>query len=144
MAKKKGKKHPVSGLTDVQERQKLKGALRNMWRKSSRFNHIKKVRFPHPDKSSRCKYAVRCTGCGRVYGMSEQVSYVAKTGRKRRRRTGAYHVDHICETGLPPVNDIVKDLGTYAERLIHTKLRILCVDCHLAVTIAQAKQRHSK
>lgn len=134
--------HPVSGLTVVQEKQKIKGALRQMWRKSSRAHHIKSVRFPHPDVDSRFKYAVTCEECHAIFGQSEKTFYKTKSGR--RRRTGAYQVDHISPSGLPPINDLVGDLGYYAEALIHTPLRILCVSCHKAETKLQMENRHSK
>ena len=129
------KKNEISGLTDVQERQKLKAALRQMWRKSSRANHIKKVRFKHPDPNSRYTYGVQCVHCGCIKGQSQKTYYSTKTGR--RRRTGAYHVNHILDTSLPPVKDITKDLGVFAEALIHTPLEIVCVDCHKTITAQQ-------
>ena len=134
--------HPVSGLTSVQEIQKIKASLRHMWRKSSRANHIRSVRFPHPDKTSKFQYAVRCVKCDAVFGQSQKVPYRAKSGR--RKRTGAYHVDHICEEGLPAVKDLVKDLGKHADKLIHTPCRILCVPCHELETRGQMKRRHKK
>ena len=135
-------KHPVSGLTKAQENAKVKAALRQMWRKSSRANHIKSVRVPHPDPNSRFTYAVPCTECGRFMGQSEKTYYITASGR--RRRTGVYHVDHICEKGMPSMKDIESDLGAYAEALIHTPLRVVCISCHATITSEQTAMRHAK
>jgi len=139
--KKKKEVHPVSGLTDVQERQRCKDAMRQVWRKTSRVKHIKEVRFPHPDPNSKFTFAVRCDDCGAIFGQSEKVRY--KTNNGRYRRTGVYHVDHICD-GLSSVKDLTMDLGTFAEELLHTPLRILCVPCHKIVTSMQAETKFGK
>lgn len=133
--------HPVSGLTGVQEKQKLKAALRQVWRKSSRANHLREVRFPHPDPNSRFKYAVRCTHCGTLFGQSEKTTYITKTGR--RRRTGAYHVNHKTDTSMPPINDVEQDLGAYALALLHTELEVVCVPCHALETARQVKNKRA-
>ncbi len=135
-------KNEVSGLTDVQERQKLKAALRQMWRKSSRANHIRKVRFKHPDPNSRFTYALSCSKCGKCMGQSERQYYATKSGR--RRRTGVYHVNHILDTSLPPVKDIKQDLGVFAEALIHTPLEIVCVECHKKITAQQVINKRNQ
>ena len=144
MAKKKVKRptHPVSGLTDVQTRQRCKDAIRHVWRKTSRAKHIRDNRIIHPDPNSRFKYAVFCTDCNAMFGQSETTTYKAKSGR--RRRTGAYQVDHICETGMPPVNDLIEDLGAYADAVLHTPLRIVCVPCHKGITAAQVVKKFKK
>jgi hypothetical protein len=141
-SKKKKNVHPVSGLTDVQERQRAKDSLRHVWRKTSRVKHLKDVRFPHPDKDSKFTYAVRCTECPKIFGQGEKVYYVSSSGR--RRKTGAYHVDHISDSGLPPVADLVEDLGKFAEALLHTPLRVVCMECHRKITSQQMNVRHDK
>lgn len=129
--------NPITGLTTIQENQRSKAALRQMWRKTSRWKHIKDVRFPHPDGDSKFRYAVQCESCFCIFGQTEKITYVTKTGR--RRRTGAYHVDHIRKTTLPPVNNMREDLGIFADELLHTEVRILCLDCHKIVTAEQTK-----
>ena len=134
--KKKKEINPVTGLTVTQENQRAKKALRQMWRKTSRAHHIKQVRVPHPDPDSPFKYAVYCEMCYCYFGQSERVTYTTSTGR--RRRTGAYQVDHKLKGYLPPVKDLRTDLGIYADELLHTEVRVLCVECHRIVTQEQS------
>ena len=143
MATKRKKKavDPVSGLTEVQTKTRLKSAIRREWRRTSRYKHIKEVRYLNEDPDCRSTYTVDCAICGRAMGQSEKTTYRTATGR--RRRTSVYAVDHVCPTGMPPINDIAEDLGTYAIALLTTPLRVLCVDCHADVTAAQMELRHA-
>lgn len=120
----------------------MKAAVRQVWRKTSRVKHIKEVRFPHPDPDSPFKYAVPCAKCGRIFGQSEKRTYATKSGR--RRRTGAYHVNHICDLGLPEVVSIPNDLGNYALKCLETPVEVLCVECHNELTEVQMRKRFSK
>jgi hypothetical protein len=74
--------------------------------------------------------------------MYEKVTYITTTGR--RRRTGAYHVDHISEKGMPAIVDLKTDLGIFADALMHTPLRVLCVVCHKLETSEQSHRKHNK
>jgi hypothetical protein len=138
MAKRKKKPvHPVTGLTKVQTNQRCKAAMRQVWRKTSRAKCIRDNRFPHPDPTSSFTYAVPCAHCPKIMGQSEKIMYITKKGRRRRR--GAYDVNHITDTTMPPVNDIVTDLGPYADELLHTPVEIVCPECHAKITAEQRK-----
>lgn len=134
-------KHPVSGLTEVQTKARLKAAILREWRRTTRYKHIKEVRYKNEDPDCRSIYAVDCAICGRSMGQSEKISYISKAGKSRRILV--YAVDHVCETGMPPINDIVEDLGEYAIAALETPVRVVCIDCHADVTKAQMELRHA-
>ena len=138
----KKEKHPVSGLTSVQEIQRAKAALRNLWRRTARAKHIRENRITNTDHKSKFKFTVICSVCGKRMGQSEKKFYKTKNGR--RRKTGVYHVDHIHDTGMPKVTDIETDLGKFFLELMHTKLRIVCIECHADITAKQMEKRHGR
>ena len=127
--------NPKIGCTDAHLRSQIRSALRKTWRNSSRRVFIESVRFPYKGKSGRGKWGVKCEECEKVMGVSERFHPTLKSGKKAKRKTLAYQIDHL--EGNPPFLDIRKDLGEYAYSLLYGDCRVLCYDCHAKRTAEQ-------
>lgn len=142
MAKaKRGEINPILGVSDGNLRAQIRGALRKVWRNSSRRVYIESIRIPYEGKAS-FKWAVVCEECGHLMGQSEKSYMIKKDGSKTKNRKLAYEVDHIDDN--PEFLDILNDLGSYAHSLLYGKLRILCRMCHSSRSDLQAQVRNAR
>ena len=129
---KRGEINPLLGVTDAQLRTQIRSALRKCWRNSSRRVFIESVRVPYVG-SGRFKYGVVCVHCKRMMGQSEKEFQTLANGKRSKRKSSAYQVDHIA--GCPSFTDIVWQLGNYCYSLMYGKLQILCTKCHKKETL---------
>lgn len=127
---------PTTGITPAQLRAKLRSALREIWRATSRKTFLVGARVPH-EGAGRGKYDVICATCDKRIGFSQKEYRVNKDGTKSKKPRLAYEVDHV--DGTHPFTKL-EDLGVYAESLMYGALRVLCHECHTERT---KKQRQS-
>ena len=127
---------PQTGITPAALRSKMRSALREIWRSTSRKKFLEKTRVLHTGEG-RSKYDVICSNCDKRMGFSEKAIMTKVNGTKRKKPTLVYQVDHI--DGNAPFLSL-RDLSAYAESLIYGEMRILCYQCHEKVTRKQKKQ----
>jgi len=125
------KVNPKIGITEASLRSKIRSALREIWRATSRKKFLEDIRIPHTG-SGRNKYDVVCFKCGKVMGFSEKALFLKANGEPRKKKTLVYQVDH--NHGNPPFLDLERDLGAYAQSLIYGEMRVACYQCHTKIT----------
>ena len=123
---KKGEINPQLGVTDAHLRSQVRSALRKVWRNSSRRAFIEAVRKPNQG-DGRFKFSVECAKCGRIMGQSEKENEILASGKRSKRKSSVYEVNHI--QGNPPFLTIL-DIAAYAESLLYGNVEILCKKCH--------------
>ena len=139
----RGKKDPVTGITDGAMRTLLKSALRPIWRRCSRKTFIASVRYHAINPATgRNWYVVDCCDCKRVMGCSEKERRPLAKGGLSKKARSVYEIDHV--DGITPLTDIRLTLGEHFHELIYGRQEVVCYTCHKARTAKQSKERHAK
>lgn len=139
----RGKKDPVTGITDGAMRTLLKSALRPIWRRCSRKTFIASVRYHAINPATgRNWYVVDCCDCKRVMGCSEKERRPLAKGGLSKKARSVYEIDHV--DGITPLTDIRLTLGDHFYSMIYGRQEVVCYTCHAARTAKQSKERHAK
>ena len=125
-----------TGIRPAQLRARIRSALREIWRNTSRKAYLIEARVPH-EGAGRGKYDVICEKCNRRMGFSEKAIRTNKDGSKSKKPRLVYEVDH--KNGTTPFLTL-DDLGAYTKSLLYGELRVMCHECHSERTKQQRKK----